>query len=262
MSKFFINPDAVDTENNCIVITGEDVRHIKNVLRSKQGDILSLSDGSGREYETIIEKLDKESILVRIKNTDMNKTEPPLYITLFQGIPKGDKMEYIIQKCVEVGVSRFVPVLTGRTVVKLDSKKDSAAKTARWRRIALEAAKQCDRGIIPVVEEPVGMDDALKLSETCGLKIIPYEEETEGSLRKCLESWKQKHLNEKGDLPQAFNEKSIAVFIGPEGGFEPGEVDKAAGHGFVPVTLGPRILRTETAGLVVSSIIMYELGDI
>ena len=261
MSKFFVNAGAIDRVNNIITITGDDVRHIKDVLRSAPGDTLALSDGSGTEYAVVIEKLEKDRVLTKIKGTSPNRTEPPLFITLFQGMPKAGKMEYILQKCVEVGVSRFVPVMTGRSVVKIGGKRDAASKAARWGRIAAEAAKQCDRGIVPAVEEPVGMEEALKLAEDCGLKIMPYEEETEGSLRKCLEEHKPALLQPRSGQRSLCPVKRAAIFIGPEGGFEPGEVEEAVRSGFRTVTLGPRILRTETAGLVVASIIMYELGD-
>jgi len=247
MSRFFISIDSIDSDNNIITITGEDVKHIRNVLRSVPGDSLELSDGSGMDYDVAIETIGKDNITTRILSTKPNKTEPPVKITLFQGVPKADKMEFIIQKCVELGVVRIVPVITERTVVKFNSS-DAAAKTVRWNRIALEAAKQCDRGAVPVVEEPVRLDGALKLAECCGLKLLPYEEEATESM--------QKHLNSS----EAVDAVEVAVFIGPEGGFAPAEVEKAVKSGFRSVTLGPRILRTETAGIAVIAIIMYELG--
>ena len=260
MSKFFVSADAVDPGDNKIMITGEDVKHIKNVLRSVPGDTLKISDGNRTDYDVVIKSIDKESIVTEITGTRQNKSEPPVYITLLQGIPKADKMEYIIQKCVELGVSRIVPVMSARTVVKIDGSRDAALKAVRWRRIALEAAKQCDRGIIPLVEEPVRMDEALKLAEDCSLKLLPYEEESEGSLRQCLEGQKKKLLQGKIEDKTDSRER-VAVFIGPEGGFEDSEVEKAVGCGFKSVTLGPRILRTETAGPAVAAVIMYELGD-
>lgn len=252
MSRFFVNIDSVDFENSRITISGEDVKHIRSVLRSMPGDKLELSDGCGMDYSTTIEAIEKDSIIAKIVCAEPNKTEPPVNITLFQGIPKADKMEYIIQKCVELGVKRIVPVITARTVVKFDNARDTAAKTARWKRIAMEAAKQCDRGIVPVVEEPVRLDKALKLAVDCDLRLLPYEEEDKGSLRRYLVEQK---LKQSGDI------NSIAVFIGPEGGFAAEEVQKAVESGFKSVTLGPRILRTETAGVAVLAIIMYELGD-
>lgn len=245
MSRFFVNPDSVDRQSGLITITGEDVKHIGNVLRASPGDALELSDGAGVDYVVVIEHISKDGIAAKIMSEKPNSTEPPVEITLFQGLPKADKMDLIIQKCIELGVNRIVPVVTDRTVVKLDAK-DAAAKTARWRRIALEAAKQCNRGIVPSVEEPVKLDKALKAAEGFDLKLLPYEQESHGSLRR--------HL-------QQYTAKRIAVFIGPEGGFSAEEVEKAVRGGFQSVTLGPRILRTETAGMAVISIIMYEIGD-
>lgn len=277
MSRFFVNIKSVDLDNNRITITGEDVRHIRSVLRSEPGDALELSDGSGADYEVTIERIEKDSIITNIVSARPNKTEPPVSITLFQGIPKADKMEYIIQKCVELGVNRIVPVMTTRTVVKLDNVRDAAAKTTRWKRIALEAAKQCDRGTVPVVEEPVRLGEALRLAEACELRLLPYEEETEGNLRQQLEKLKQQRQEQgqgqaqrQGQLKsvqdgtescESGSANSIAVFIGPEGGFATAEVEKAVDSGFKSVSLGPRILRTETAGIAVITIIMYELGD-
>jgi 16S rRNA (uracil1498-N3)-methyltransferase len=257
MSRFFVTQDAVDITNGRITITGEDVRHIRNVLRSAPGDTLEISDGAGTDFNTAIDLIEKESVVVRIMASMTNKTEPPIDIMLFQGIPKADKMDFIIQKCIELGVNKIVPVTTARTVVRFDNARDAAAKAARWQRIASEAAKQCDRGIIPVVLEPVRFADAFKLAENCKLKLIPYEEEREGCLRSHLEKIKTDKNPESGQ-----HRVGIAVFIGPEGGFTQEEVSKAAENGFKSVTLGPRILRTETAGIAVVSIIGYELGDV
>lgn len=249
MSRFFIEKGAVDSENGRISITGEDVKHIRNVLRSVPGDKLELCDGNGTDFEVTVETVEKERLVTVIDRFMPNRTESPLNITLFQGIPKADKMDFILQKCVELGVNRIVPVITARTVVRFDSPKDASAKAARWQRIALEAAKQCDRGVIPAVTEPVRLADALKLAAESQLRLIPYEEETEGSLRHLLENAKAQQI------------RRISVLIGPEGGFAPDEVSKAVESGFVSVTLGPRILRTETAGIAVVSILGYELGD-
>jgi 16S rRNA (uracil1498-N3)-methyltransferase len=255
MSRFFVSTDAVDSDNHRITITGEDVKHIRNVLRCIPGDALELSDGSGMDYDVAIESIEKDNIFTKIVNKGPNKTEPPVNITLFQGIPKADKMEYIIQKCIELGVVRIVPVMTARTVVRFESARDTASKTLRWKRIALEAAKQCDRGVVPLVEEPVRLEMALKLAESCDLRLLPYEEETDGSLRKHLQEYKESNPGKSCSFG------NIALFIGPEGGFTTNEVQKAVESGFKSVTLGPRILRTETAGVAVISIMMYELGD-
>ena len=250
MPRFFVERDAIDESNGYINITGGDVRHIVNVLRAAPGDAIVISDGLGTDYDAVIEQTGKDAVLARITEKRRNITEPRMNITLFQGIPKSDKMDFIIQKCVELGVSRIVPVATARTAVKICGAPGGAtSKTERWRRIALESAKQCDRGIIPAVEEPVMFNRALELAEGCSLKILPYEEEKTRSFRAFLRA-----------LPQGTDSR-VAVFIGPEGGFDPAEVEEASRSGFETVSLGPRILRTETAGMVVVTILMYENGD-
>lgn len=246
MSRFFTDSALVDREAGRLAITGDDVNHIKNVLRASAGDGIIVSDGSGSEYHARIESLEKDRITALITGIHRNTTEPPIDITLFQGIPKSDKMDTIIQKCVELGVSRIVPVITGRTVVRFDGLRDMENKTARWRRICLEASKQCNRGRLPVVGMPVKLEKAFEACAEYSLKLIPYENEAEASLRKHISS---------------YDGGKICFFIGPEGGFDESEIKKAEQYGICPVTLGPRVLRTETAGSAVISILMYELGD-
>lgn len=262
MSRFFVSKSMVDLKNGAVTITGEDVKHIGSVLRAAPGDLLELSDGAGTDYVVAVEQISKDSILTKITGSGPNTTEPPIDVTLFQGIPKADKMEYIIQKCVEIGVKRIIPVITARTVVRFANKKDADSKVTRWSRIALEAAKQCDRGIVPEIGEPVSFDTAVKQAAEFDLKLLPYEEESRGSLRRQLKDFSAGHA----ELPEnkkasACRKCAVAVFIGPEGGFSPAEAEKAVLGGFASVTLGPRILRTETAGLAAAAIIMYELGD-
>ncbi|NLK85918.1 MAG: 16S rRNA (uracil(1498)-N(3))-methyltransferase [Clostridiaceae bacterium] len=260
MSRFFVKTIPADLQNGRIIITGEDVKHIAGVLRARTGDPLVLCDAAGTDYDAVIEQISKENVITRIIDRKENHTEPPVDITLFQGIPKADKMDLIIQKCVELGVNRFVPVTTARSVVRFRDARDAAVKAVRWGRIALEAAKQCGRGRIPVVEEPVGVDAALKLAHGYDLMLLPYEEETEGSLRSVLHSF-GRSIAGNGAVGDNAAMRRIAIFIGPEGGFERTETEKAVRSGFRSVKLGPRILRTETAGIAVSSIVMYELGD-
>lgn len=246
MSRFFTDRSLIDREAGKLFIAGDDVNHIKNVLRAAPGDILIVSDGNGSEYSVGIESFEKDRIRASIIDINPNTTEPPVRITLFQGIPKSDKMETIIQKCVELGICKIVPVITERTVVKFKDTRDMENKTVRWRRISLEAAKQCNRGIVPEVSMPVKLEKAFLLSGDYELGLIPYENESDTSMRAYITGLK----------PQ-----NICFFIGPEGGFDENEVEKAKQHGIKPVTLGPRILRTETAGSAVLSILMYELGD-
>lgn len=244
MSRFFVK--EADVHSDFIDITGEDVSHIRKVLRLRCGDQITVCDGKGNDYLVNIEQIENDQVCTRIISSKKTETEPPIEVTLFQGIPKSDKMDWIIQKCVELGIHKIVPVHTERTIVKIESKKDAENKVGRWQRISSEAAKQCNRGIIPKVEYPVCFEEALKMAGESDLSIMPYEKENSQGLRSCL---------------TVQDIKKIAFFIGPEGGFSEKEVEKATLNGTSTVTLGPRILRTETAGITALTIIMYQLGD-
>ena len=228
-------------------ISGNDVNHIKNVLRMEKGEDISVSDGHGRDYFCVISQMDKDRIVLEIQNSWDSYVELGTKLYLFQGLPKSDKMDLIIQKAVELGVYEIVPVVTRRTIVKLDEKKE-AKKLARWQGISESAAKQAGRGRIPSVSPPVSFKDALEFAGTLDSVIIPYEK---------AEGMEASRAVVKG----LKNKKSVGIFIGPEGGFDTEEVDAAMESGAVPVTLGRRILRTETAGLAVLSVLMFELED-
>jgi 16S rRNA (uracil1498-N3)-methyltransferase len=246
MSRFFIKRQDIDSGAVCI--TGEDVIHIKKVLRLKIGDTIIVSDGCGTDYLVKIKEIDDSCVYADIIHTMVNLTEPPIDIVLFQGVPKSDKMDFIIQKSVELGVRKIIPVITERTIVRIDNKKDAQKKHERWNRISLEASKQCNRGFVPEVSMPVCYEEAFNHMNDSDLIIIPYEKETAGSFKKILKN--------------NIDIKSVSVIVGPEGGFTEKEVEKALGYGANAITLGPRILRTETAGITVLSILMYELGDV
>ena len=246
MNRFFVDDPGAFSDRS-VVITGEDVNHVKNVLRLKENDELIVSDGRGRDYHCRISGITNEEIVADICDICDNFSELSTEITLFQGFPKGDTMELIIQKTVELGVTRIVPVMTKRTVVKLDDKK-AKKKTERYNMIAESAAKQSGRGMIPEVTMPVSFAEAVSMAEKLDMNIIPYEE-AEGVeySRNIIKSIKGK--------------KSLGIFIGPEGGFAREEVEKALDAGASAITLGHRILRTETAGMAVISIIMFELEE-
>lgn len=248
MSRFFIK--QTDITSNIINISGEDVNHIKNVLRLKCGNNIVLNDCTGNDYLVEIIKFEENCVSTRIINSYKSETEPQIDIILYQGLPKSDKMDLIIQKSIELGITKIVPVITERTIVKVEDKKSLENKVKRWQRIALEAAKQCNRGIIPQIEYPISYKRALELTKESELSFIPYEKESSNNLRKYMEQAKKDGL------------KNISVIIGPEGGFTEKEVNEAVLVGVNPVTLGPRILRTETAGIAILSILMYELGDV
>lgn len=246
MNRFFVDDPGAFSDRS-VVITGEDVNHVKNVLRLKENDELIVSGGRGRDYHCRISGITNEEVVADICDICDNFSELSTEITLFQGFPKGDKMELIIQKTVELGVTRIVPVMTKRTVVKLDDKK-AKKKTERYNMIAESAAKQSGRGMIPEVTMPVSFAEAVSMAEKLDMNIIPYEE-AEGVeySRNIIKSIKGK--------------KSLGIFIGPEGGFAREEVEKALDAGASAITLGHRILRTETAGMAVISIIMFELEE-
>lgn len=246
MNRFFVDDPGAFSDRS-VVITGEDVNHVKNVLRLKENDELIVSDGRGRDYHCRISGITNEEVVADICDICDNFSELSTEITLFQGFPKGDKMELIIQKTVELGVTRIVPVMTKRTVVKLDDKK-AKKKTERYNMIAESAAKQSGRGMIPEVTMPVLFAEAVSMAEKLDMNIIPYEE-AEG-----VEYSRNIIKNIKG-------KKSLGIFIGPEGGFAREEVEKALDAGASAITLGHRILRTETAGMAVISIIMFELEE-
>lgn len=246
MYQFFV--DASQIQGTKVIITGKDVNHIKNVLRMKKGEEISVSNGvDGKEYRCGIEELSNEEIICTLRFIKEEGLELPSKVYLFQGLPKADKMEFIIQKAVELGVYQIIPVSLKRAVVKLDEKKEKN-KISRWQQIAEAAAKQSKRGIIPEVKHVMSMKEAIAYSERCQVRMIPYELAKDmKETKKILEGLKQG--------------EDIAVFIGPEGGFEESEVKEAMDSGVIPVTLGKRILRTETAGMTVLSWIMYWLED-
>ncbi|MDO4522599.1 MAG: 16S rRNA (uracil(1498)-N(3))-methyltransferase [Eubacteriales bacterium] len=243
MYHFFVEPSQVGEHE--IQIIGSDVNHIKNVLRMLPGEKISVSTGEdGFDFLCEIETLDGKEIRARILEKRGSETELPCRITLFQGLPKSDKMELIIQKAVELGVYRIVPVTTRRTIVKLDAKKE-AAKQKRWQQIAESAAKQSGRAVIPEVSSVHSWKEALKEAAGLDVRVIPYE------LATGMEATRE-------IFSQIRSGQSVAIFIGPEGGFEEEEIAQAREEaGFSPITLGRRILRTETAGLATLAMLVY-----
>ena len=239
MANFFADKDSFN--ENPIVIRGEEANHIIKVLRMNEGENITIFDGEGNCADCVIQAIEQKEVIARVLERYESKSEPKLKITLYQGIPKNPKMDLIIQKATELGVTRIVPVNTKRIVAKID--KD--AKMDRLRRIAFEAAKQCGRAYIPKVENPISFEKALEEMKEMDCAIIPYECEKEGKISNALTG----------------NEKTIGILIGPEGGFEEDEANKAEVFGIKRVTLGKRILRTETAGLIASALCLFIAGD-
>lgn len=230
MPRLFVPPAAFPN------ITGADAHYVRNVLRLQAGDRLELLDGTGQVHEAEIVSLTKELVTVKVVRSSPSDREPVVKVTLAQALPKGSKMDFVVEKSVELGVNRIIPVLTERTIGR-------SAKTERWRKLAKEAAEQAGRAIIPEVSESTNFASVLKLKERFDLALLPWELEKNISLRSAL---------------QASKPSSIIVLIGPEGGFSQAEVEQARAMGWQTVTLGKRILRTETAGLAVLANIMYE----
>lgn len=238
MHRFFVNPSNI---SDSIYIDGTDVNHIKNVLRLKCGEEVNVCDGRNNEYLCRISDISPDKVYLDIISKGVCENEPRFNVTLYQGLPKSDKMEYIIQKCVELGVTRIVPVAAKRSVVKL---KDDAKKVSRWQKIAHEAAKQCQRGILPEVTGVMTFKEAMDDLAKNDLKFMPYENERQTSLREVLSD---------KDV------KTIGFFIGPEGGLDETEIAMADEMNIPTVSLGKRILRTETAPIACLSAVMYEL---
>ncbi len=242
MYHFFVKDSQI--AGSQVTIAGSDVNHIRNVLRMRPGEQVLIGNGVDRDYFCVLEEITAGTVTARILSEAEN-TELSARIYLFQGLPKSDKMELIIQKAVELGVYQIIPVATHRTVVKLDSKKEES-RLHRWNAIAESAAKQSKRVLIPEVSPVMRVREALDFAEPFEVKLFLYEN-TRG-MRSLAESV-------RGIRPGM----SVGIFIGPEGGFEETEVREAEAGGFVPVSLGRRILRTETAGLAALSILMYHL---
>lgn len=243
MYQFFV--PAENIQGNRILITGDDVNHIKNVLRMKVGEEIAVSNGEdGKEYRCGIEEIGEE-IVCSLRFIKEDGVELPSKITLFQGLPKADKMEWIVQKAVELGVYEVVPVSTARSIVKLDDKKQKS-KISRWQSIAEAAAKQSKRSIIPQVRSVMTMKQAFSYAKEMDMLFVPYELAEDMSKTREMFDQIRPGLH-------------IGFFIGPEGGFDEREIQLALENGAQPITLGKRILRTETAGMAVLSILMYQL---
>lgn len=241
MPKFFITPEQI--HDNAVVISGNDAKHISFSLRMKTGDIITVCDSNKHDYECSISSFEDGLVRATIESHHICEAEPHYFIRLFQCLPKGDKMEYIIQKAVELGVSSIVPVYSSRCIAKPTANKDKKAE--RYNRIAYEAAGQCGRGIIPIISDCIDFKKALEIAKDDGMKFICYEGNRSVSLKEYFEE--NCHTQKSNNV--------ISFFIGAEGGFSQEEISLAEQYGIHSVGLGKRILRTETAsGFVLSSI--------
>ena len=246
MDRFFVDKNNIDLENGTCIIEGEDVKHISKVLRCKVGEKLEICDKDNSEYVCEITEINKNQVDLNILEKNEIKRESDLKVKLYQGLPKSTKMEFILQKLTEVGVDEIILVSTKRSVVKVDDKKEGK-KLERWERIIYEAAKQSKRGKIPTLRGVLSFDEALEDMKNNDMNICPYENEKTVSIKSAIRG---------SDI------NNIGIFVGPEGGFEEEEIQTLQDIDSKVVSLGPRILRTETASVVASSIVLYELSDL
>lgn len=254
MYHFFVEPSQVHTEE--IEILGGDVNHISHVLRMKTGEEIVVNDGYGNEYGCRLCRFTESAVYAAILEKRRVASELPSRITLYQCLPKGDKMELIVQKAVELGVSKIVPVASRRCVVKLDDKKE-ANKRRRWQAVAESAAKQSGRAVIPRVQPAAGFSEALMQAKELDLCLIPYE-----CAEELLADGQGSAMQRTRKIMSGIQKgQSVGIFIGPEGGFEKEEIEAAVKNGAKPVSLGRRILRTETAGLCILSVLMFQLEE-
>ena len=245
MHRFFAEPGQIGEKE--IVITGADVNHIRNVLRMRADEEVLIADGQGAEYRCKLTDFGENEVRAQILWKLDGNAELASAVTLFQGLPKSDKMDLIVQKCVELGVDRIVPVSTKRAVVKLDAKKEQT-RLKRWNIISESAAKQSGRGVIPEVSGVMSFEKALEEAKKLDVLLIPYE--------------RAEHMAEtRRVMGEIRPGQSVGIFIGPEGGFEESEVEEAVAAGAKAITLGKRILRTETAGLAVMAMLGYLLEE-
>jgi len=244
MTRLFMEETEASQEK--ITLNSDDSRYISQVLRMTVGEELTIVLKDGVQALCKICEVSKNSVTVTIESSEKITSEPPYGITLYQSVSKGERMELTIQKCVELGVTRIVPVFSTRCVVKKDDPKKQASKIERWQKIALEAARQSGRGIVPLVSEAMSFQKALEdANNTSDLVLFPWEEEKGKTLKAALEGRNKEDIS------------SIAVFIGPEGGYDESEALAAKESGAIPVTIGKRILRTETAGASVLSMLLF-----
>ncbi len=245
MHHFFVEPS--DVGDSLISIKGQDVNHIRNVLRMKIGEEILISDGTGKDYVCEVAELSDDIVTAKITDFLAEGRELKTELYLFQGLPKSDKMELIIQKAVELGVKAIIPISTSRSIVKLDGKKEES-KIKRWQAISESAAKQSKRGIIPEVKSIMSFKEAINYVNDFDVKIIPYENAN--------------NMAETKQIVSSIKEKmKVAIFIGPEGGFADSEIDYALEKDVKPISLGKRILRTETAGMTILSVIMFNIEE-
>lgn len=249
MHKFFTPKELIN--GDVAKIIGDDVKHIYKVLRISEGEKVTLNNCEGVEYLGRVKSVSKQEVLIEILEKLESNNESDVKIYLFQGLPKSQKMDLIVQKGTELGIAEFIPTITHRVDVKL---KGEFKKLDRLNRIALEAAKQSKRSIVPKVSQPIEFDEVLEKTNSLDLLIVPYENANNFGIKTLINKLRKENVID--------NLKTIGIFVGPEGGIEEYEIERLKDKGAHIVTLGKRILRTETAGFVATSLIQYELSDL
>jgi len=244
MARFYVPQPRV--EQGTLKVEGEEAKHIRKVFRLKEGDEITVFDGLGKEFQGTIVEEKLSSVVIRIENVYSSKKDSPLEVTLAQSLLKGEKMDYLVQKATELGIKDIIPLLSSRSVPLLEKSK-RLERHRRWERIAVEASKQCGRGVVPKIESVQDYSEMLRTAPSNALRLI---------------LWEKEGMRLKEILNRSKERKKIFFVIGPEGGFSQGEIEEGKGAGFIPVTLGKRILRAETASLCFLSILQYEQGDI
>jgi 16S rRNA (uracil1498-N3)-methyltransferase len=244
MPRFYVPNPSIQDE--LLKIEGEEVKHIRKVLRLKAGDKIIVFNGLGKEYEGTILEEKPSSVLVKVQNIFFPPKDSPLEVTLAQSLLKGEKMDFLIQKATELGVKEIIPFFSSRSVPLLERSR-RLQRHRRWERIAVEASKQCGRGVVPKIESLKDYSEMLQIASPDGLRLI---------------LWERDGIKLKEVLETSEERMKIFFVVGPEGGFSKEEVDEAEKSGFIPVILGRRVLRAETASLCLLSILQYQRGDI
>lgn len=247
MHKFFVSENNIFSD--MAMIEGEDVKHIYKVLRLKEGDKVNINDCNGNEFLGTIDYIDKSKVEVKLLEELKLNNEPPIEVYLYQGLPKASKMDLIVQKCTELGIREITPIVTDRVASSINDIKRESKKLDRWNRIAFEACKQNKRTLIPKVKDIMSMDELKEQLKEMDLIVVPYENAENYGIKQMIK-------NIKSEV------KKVGIIIGPEGGFEQEEIEGLKNMEAQIVTLGPRILRTETAGFTCLALLMYELGDL
>jgi 16S rRNA (uracil1498-N3)-methyltransferase len=259
MNRFFVPPASI--QGDIVTLDGPIVHQIRNVLRLQCGDVITVLDDSGWEYRVQIAAVEQETVTGELKRKILARTEPRTKLTLYQSLLKGEKLEWVLQKGTELGIVEFVPVVANRCVIgSVDDV--SKSRIERWRRIILEAAEQSHRGRLPRLQEPLLFAQACERGRRADLALMPWEGEERRSIGSMLTATSPTPVTVRGKTSLIRRPFSVSAYIGPEGGFTTREVDQAIQYGIVPVSMGPRILRSETAALAAATIILHQLEDL